>query len=87
MKNVLASAMEAEIGAQFTDYQNGEYLRTIFMEIGHPQTATPVSTESSEAILLNNIKSEHILLQSIDMRFYWVRHHIKKDHFRIFWTP
>ena len=37
MKNVLASATEAEIGVLFLNCQQAEILRTTLSELGHPQ--------------------------------------------------
>ena len=35
---VFASEMEAKIGAQFTNFQTGEYLQTVLTENGAPKT-------------------------------------------------
>ena len=36
--------MKAKMGAQFTNFWNGEYLQTILTEMGHPLPDKPVGT-------------------------------------------
>ena len=59
MKNVPASAMEAEMGAQFTNWQTGEYLLKNLTEMGHPQPATPVATDNSAVgVVINRTRKQ-----------------------------
>jgi hypothetical protein len=42
LRNVMASAAEAEIDALFVNAQDGTVLRTTLIELGHPQLPTPL---------------------------------------------
>jgi hypothetical protein len=46
MRNVMASAMEAELGALFHNARDGIPLRTTLIEMGHDQAATPIQTDN-----------------------------------------
>jgi hypothetical protein len=46
MRNVLASATEAEVGALFNNCQDACMLHTTLDKMGHPQPATPVQTDN-----------------------------------------
>ena len=49
MKNVMASAAEAEMGALFVNGQEAIILRTTLEELGHIQPPTPIKTDNSTA--------------------------------------
>jgi hypothetical protein len=50
MKNIMAAASEAEIGALFHNGQEGAYMRTILKELGREQTGpTRITTDNSTA--------------------------------------
>jgi hypothetical protein len=63
IKNVVASAAESEVGACFHNAQSGAPLRVTLIELGHPQTQTPLRTDNSTAFgILNetiNQKDQH----------------------------
>jgi hypothetical protein len=44
IKNVVASAVESEVGACFQNSQSGAPLRVTLTELGHNQSATPLRT-------------------------------------------
>jgi hypothetical protein len=44
LQMVLASAAEAEMGALFLNVKEGVNIRSILVEMGHPQPATPLQT-------------------------------------------
>ena len=83
MRNVLASATEAEVGALFHNCQDACMLRTTLDELGHPQPATPVQTDNAcaEGIVNDTVKQKRS--KAIDMRFYWVRDSL--GHFIVHW--
>jgi hypothetical protein len=85
MRNVMASATEAEVGAIFHNAQDGEMLRTTLEELGHPQPATPIQTDNAVAEGIINDKVKQRRSKAIDMRFYWVRDRVRQGHFRIHW--
>jgi hypothetical protein len=82
---VVASAAEAEMGALFFNAKDATWLRTTLQEMGHPQPATPLTTDNSCAagILNNTVKQRRS--KAIDMRFYWVRDRVAQGHFTVLW--
>ena len=85
IKNVMASAAEAELGALFMNGQEAVALRNCLVAMGHPQPATPLKTDNSTAsgILNNTMKQKRS--KAIDVRFYWLRDRAKQGQFHIFW--
>jgi hypothetical protein len=81
MRNVLASATEAKVGALFYNCQEACMLRTTLDEMGHPQPATPVQTDNAcaEGIINDTVKQRRS--KAMDMRFYWVRDRARLSHF------
>lgn len=49
IKNVMSSAAEAELGAQFINARKAVEIRKILDEIGHPQPPTPMQRDNSTA--------------------------------------
>eukprot|EP00957_Ditylum_brightwellii_P021751 1640881-Ditylum_brightwellii.AAC.1 len=87
MRQVMASAAEAEIGALFFNTRKGEELRLALTEMGHPQPPTPVMTDNSTACGIINSTVRQRRTRAIDMRFYWVRDRCAQGHFLVYWAP
>jgi hypothetical protein len=87
LRMVVASAAEAEVGALFYNCQDAAGLRTIAIELGHPQPATPVRTDNSTADGIINGTVKQNRSKAIDMRFYWVRDRSEQNQFKIYWAP
>jgi hypothetical protein len=68
MKNVVASAAEAKIGALFHNGQDACTLRQTLIEIGHPQPPTPLQTDNqcADGIINDTVKQRRS--KAIDMR-------------------
>ena len=49
MSNVMGLAAEADIGAAYINGQEAVPIRTLLLELGHPQPATPIQVEKSTA--------------------------------------
>ena len=49
MSNVMGSSVEAEIGAAYINNQEAVPIRTLLLELGHPQPATPIQVDKSTA--------------------------------------
>ena len=47
MSNVMGSATEAKIGAAYINGQEAVPIRTLLLELGHPQPATPIQFDNS----------------------------------------
>ena len=87
MKNVMASAAEAEMGGLFVNGQEAVILRTTLGELGHPQPPTPIKTDNSTAAGIVNKSIRQRRSRSMDMRFYWVRDRVQQGQFIIYWKP
>jgi len=87
IKNVMASAAEAELGALYTNAQEVLPMRQCLEELGHKQPATPIKTDNSTAqgIVTNTIKQKRS--KAMDMQFYWLRDRTMQKHFHIYWEP
>lgn len=87
MKNVMSSAAEAEICAQFINEKEGTILRTVLEEMGWPQPATPVQLDNSTAhgLATNTISQKRS--RAIDMRFYWIQDREAQGQFSSYWAP
>lgn len=87
LRNVVASAAEAEFAAIFHNAQEAEALRTALSEMGHPQGPTPIQVDNICAVGLANDTVKQRRSKAIDMRYYWVRDRIQQKHFHVFWKP
>ena len=86
LKNVMASASEAELGGMFINAKEWEVLRTSLKEMVHPQGSTLMQTNNSTAcgIINETVKQ---CIQSHIHAFYWVRNRCKQKNFLIYWSP
>jgi hypothetical protein len=78
MRNVMASAMEVELGALFHNARDGIPLRNTLIEMGHEQAATPIQTDNACATGVANETVKQRRSKAIGMRFYWIRERIKQ---------
>ena len=85
IKNVMASATEAELGALFMNAQEAVALRNCLEAMGHKQPATPLKTDNNTAngIINNTMKQKRS--KAIDVRFYWLRDRVKQGQFYVHW--
>jgi hypothetical protein len=67
LRNVMASAAEAEIGALYINSQTAEVFRTTLIEMGHPQPPTPIQTDNSTAYGIVNSSIRQRRSRAIDM--------------------
>lgn len=86
IRNVMASAAEAEVGALFLNAQELLPIRQADIDLGWPQPATPLKTDNSTAngIINGTIKIKRS--KAIDMRFWWLRDRQQQDQFKIYWS-
>lgn len=87
MKNVLASAAEAEVGALFHNAQDACTLRQTLIDIGHPQPPTSIQTDNACANGIMNSTVKQKRSKAIDMRNYWLRDRVKQKQFKVHWQP
>ena len=81
----MASAMEAKLGWLFEKFQIATYMRKSLTGMGHQQPPTPVAMNNTVAHSIVNGTAKQKISRGIDMRFYWVRDRIRKNHFNILW--
>ena len=86
IKNVMASAAEAEVGTLLASAQLAAPARATLEELGFPQPATPVKTDNSTAngVMNGTIKQQRS--KAIDMRFCWLKDRAEQGQLRICWA-
>ena len=88
IKQVVASAAEAELAALFINAKDGAILRTTLEEMGHPQTQpTPIQTDNSTAFKIANNTCKQQRSKAMDMRYYWVQDRVAQKQFNVYWKP
>jgi hypothetical protein len=87
LRQVVAAASEAELGAAFTNAQKAVPMRQALEDMGHPQPPTPLKTDNSTAhgILTSLVKQKRS--KAFDMRFYWLKDRIEQKQFDVYWKP
>jgi hypothetical protein len=87
MREVLASAAEAELGGVFHNAKEACPIRICLEELGHPQPPTPIKTDNSTANGIANGTVKQKRSKAIDMRFYWVGDRVRQKQFYVYWQP
>ena len=87
IRNVMASATEAETGALFYNGQESLPLIRALNEMGHPQPPTPFQTDNYTAYGIVNSSIRQRKSKAMDMRFYWVQDKCTRGEFVIYWKP
>ena len=86
MRNVMASAAEAELGGLFHNGQVTIPIPQALIELGHAQPPTPIQTDNSTACGIVNSSIRQRKSKAMDMRFYWVQDRVNQGHFLIYWA-
>jgi hypothetical protein len=87
LKEIMASASEAELAALFHNCREACPISVTLEELEHPQPAIPVKTDNSTAAGITNDTVKQKRSKAIDMRFYWVRDRVRQGQFNVFWAP
>ena len=89
IKNVMASAAEAELGALYMNAQDTIPIRNTLEELGHPQPAagTPIRTDNSTANGIVHGSCKPQKTKSMDMRFHWLKDRRAQEQLDIYWAP
>jgi hypothetical protein len=87
MRNILASAAKAKIGALFLKGQEALPIRVTLAELGHPQPPTPMQTDNSTAAGFAKDTIKQKRSKAIDMRFYWIKDRVQQKQFLVYWRP
>ena len=85
MKNVTAAASEAELGGDFWNAREGDYLVTTLEEMDCPQPPLHVVTDNSTASGIANRTVKQKRSKAMDMRFYWVQDRVDQNRLRVSW--
>ena len=85
IKNVLASAVKAELCALFLDAKEAVTIHTILNELGHPQPPMSMQTDNNCTARITNDTTNQKYSKAIDMRFYWIGDRVKQGHFLVHW--
>jgi hypothetical protein len=82
---VVASAVEAELGALFLNCNKGIIFCMTLEELGHPQPKTPVHCNNATAIGIanNTVKRQQSCL--MEMRYFWVCDKVAQDVYDVKW--
>ena len=70
IKNVIASATEAEIKAVFRNAQDAVMLRQALEYMGYPQPATSIEVDNEYPLGILTVSVKQRRSKAIDMRFY-----------------
>jgi hypothetical protein len=87
LRNVMALAAEAEVGALYENGQDAVAIRNMLNDMGHPQAATQVKTDNSTAAGISNNTMKQRRSRAMDMRFYWIRDRVQQQQFIVYWRP
>jgi hypothetical protein len=79
LRNVMASAAEAEFGGLFYNGQEACPIRQALLDMGHPQPATPMKSNNSTAYGIANDTVKQRKSKAMDIRFYWIRCRLKQN--------
>ena len=85
VKHVMSSASEAETAALFYNCKATSPLCTTLAEMGHPQPATPVTTDNSTAQGLFTKSMIPKTAKAYDMRFNWLKCRQAQNQFNYLW--
>jgi len=85
IKNVMASATGAELGALSMNGQEAVAIRNTLEAMGYPQPPTPMETDNNTANGIINNTMEQERSKAIDVRFYWLRDRVEQGQFYIYW--
>lgn len=80
---VCSSVAEAEYAALYLNARHGVWLRTILTALGYAQRPTPVLCDNTCAIGIANDTVKARRSKAIDMRYHWVREHIRHGDLKV----
>jgi hypothetical protein len=84
MKEVVSSAVEAELAGLLHNAKEVCPMRITLEELGHPQPPTPIQTDNSTACGIINDTVKQRQSKVIDMQFYWMCDRVQQGQFFIY---
>jgi hypothetical protein len=86
MRNIMASASEAETGALFHNGQEAAHIRQILKELDREQPGpTRMTTDNSTADGFANDRTKIKRSKAMDMRFYWIQDRVRQGDLEVGW--
>ena len=85
MRNILASAMEAELRDLFVNCQRGVATRMDLIEMSHAHTHTLEVMDSTAGDEFIDENIHQLRSRTIGMRFYWVRYRVRQGKCMVYW--
>ena len=84
MRFIVASAVEAELGALFRNCQDGIIFRLTLSNLRHPQPKTPVHCDNATAVGIasNTVKRQRS--RAMEMRFFLIGDKVSQKMYDIF---
>jgi hypothetical protein len=84
---VIASTVEAKLGALFLNCKQATNFRLTLEEMGHPQPPRPIHCNNSTTIgiVKNNVKQQRS--RSMEIRFFWAADAVEQGKFDIKYYP
>ncbi len=83
----MSSAAEAELGALYINAQEAVPQRRTLAEMGHKQPQTPMQTNNTTALGVENNNIQPQRTKAMDMRFHWLRDREAQRQFRFSGNP
>jgi hypothetical protein len=87
IKNVVASAAEAEYAALFIVGQEAVAAAATLKDLGYPQQATLIICDNQCAVGIANRTVKQKQSKSIAMKMHWTRDRVDLDELRVEWRP
>ena len=87
MRNIMASAAEAEYRTISVNAQTYVPIRTTLTEMGWKQGPMAIQVDNSTAVDIATKEFHQNKYKAMDMRFYWINNRIEQGKFRVFWRP
>ena len=87
LKNIMSSAMEAEVAAAYENAKEACPMRQTLEELGHKQPPTPLQVDNAAAVGFANGTTKPRRSKAIDMRFHWVADRVRQGQFVVYWAP
>ena len=79
IKNVMASATEAELGAMYMNAREAIACRQTLQNLGHKQPPTPIVIDNIAAQgIINKTMKQH-RSKAMDMRFHWIQERAQQN--------
>ena len=87
LRNVVASATEAEMAGLFYNGQTAVPFINALEEMGYAQPAPPIKSENSTAFGITNLSIRQKKSKAMDMRYCWIQDRCNQGQFLVYWKP